>query len=123
MFKKNDDMTNYARGVKAENLAVDYLKNYGYEILKTRYKTKFGEIDIIAKHEDCLCFIEVKMRGSERDALESVTPRIKKRIENSALFFLSENAAYNDFGMRFDVIAVTPPFHIRHLDNAWQTRS
>lgn len=115
--------TNYARGVRAEALAEDYLKARGYSILRQRYKTKFGEIDLIALQDDVLCFIEVKRRGSEGDAFESVTPRSQKRIEQSALFFLSENPEYYDYAMRFDVIAVTPPFHITHLDNAWEARS
>ncbi len=119
MRKKQDGLTNHARGVEAEGLAVDYLQNHGYEILKTRYKTKFGEIDIIAKKDDVLCFVEVKMRGCERDAFESVTARSQKRIEQSALFFLSAFPEYNDCGMRFDVIAVTPSKGITHLDNAW----
>lgn len=123
MRKGQNDLTNHERGVKAESLAVDYLKNHGYEILETRYKTKFGEIDIIARLEDFLCFVEVKMRANEGDAFESVTARSQKRIEQSALYFLSSFPEYNDYGMRFDVIAVTPSKGITHLDNAWQTGS
>ncbi len=102
---------------------MDYLQNHGYEILKTRYKTKFGEIDIIAEADNVLCFIEVKARKNKVDAFESVTPRIQKRIEQSALFFISEFPEYADYGMRFDVVAVIPPFGITHLDNAWEASS
>ncbi len=121
--------TNYARGVKAEEFAADFLKGRKFDILETRYKTKFGEIDIIAKKGDILCFIEVKVRAKISDALEAVTRRAQKRIENSALFFLSENPDYMNYNMRFDVIALVKSsadnidnnrFEITYLDNAWE---
>lgn len=119
----HEEVTNHSRGLQAEGLASDYLEGKGYKILQTRYKTKFGEIDIIAMKASVVCFVEVKSRNNKGDALESVTPRIQKRIEHSALFFLSEYPHYQDYDLRFDVIAVTPPFHITHLDNAWEARS
>ncbi len=115
--------TSYSRGVRAESMAVSFLENNQYEILKQRYKTKFGEIDIIVQKDNVLCFVEVKMRGNLSDALESVTSRSQKRIENSALFFLYENAEYINYDMRFDVIAITKDFVITHLDNAWEATS
>lgn len=124
-LKSGSDKTdsNYLRGVQAEKLAVDYLQQHGYRVVQTRYKTKYGEIDIIATRDDLLCFIEVKLRANTRAALESVTARIQNRIERSALYFLAQYPEYCDRAMRFDVIAVTPPFHITHLDNAWEARS
>tara|TARA_B100001989_G_scaffold247187_2_gene219059 strand:- start:632 stop:994 length:363 start_codon:yes stop_codon:yes gene_type:complete len=115
--------TNYARGVKAEALARKYLEKQGYKHIKTRYKTKFGEIDLIMRNGNMLCFIEVKARASASDALEAITPRNRKRIENSALFFLSENPEFNDADMRFDVVTVSGDSSIQHLDNAWETVS
>ncbi len=117
------DDTNYARGVRAENQAAQYLEKQGYRILETRYKTKFGEIDLIVFKGEVLCFVEVKTRNTLSEALESVTPRSQKRIEQSALYFLSEYPEYSDKGMRFDVVAITSPFQITHLDNAWEARS
>ncbi|MGH1457144.1 MAG: YraN family protein [Alphaproteobacteria bacterium] len=115
--------TNHARGVEAESLAQEYLEGKGFSVIKTRYKTKFGEIDLIVKQDDVLCFVEVKARSNKASALESVTFRSQKRIERSALFFLSEFPEYIDFGMQFDVITITPPFHVTHLENAWEARS
>ncbi len=116
--------TNYSRGVMAEGKASSFLEGNKFNILKKRYKTKFGEIDIIAEKGNVLCFVEVKMRGTITEALESVTPRSQKRIENSALLFLSENLEYTDYDMRFDVIAITKgvngDFSITYLDNAWE---
>lgn len=124
---KNNDETNYARGVRAEEEAERYLEALGYKILRQRYKTKFGEIDLIVQKDNLLCFVEVKMRRNIAEALESITPRAQKRIENSALFFLSENLDYMNCDMRFDVIAMSyskdGTLDITHLDNAWEARS
>ena len=111
--------TNHARGVRAEALAASYLKKAGFEILRKRYKTKFGEIDLILQKADLICFVEVKARKNIAEALESVTLRAQNRIEKSALFFISENPDYVGFNMRFDVVAITGDGVITHLDNAW----
>lgn len=57
MFKK--EKTNFKKGVDAERLAADYLQAQGYSILKNRYKTKFGEIDLIIQHKNLIAFVEV----------------------------------------------------------------
>ena len=64
-------------GVKGEQLAVDFLKDKKYEILERNYATKLGEIDIIAKQNNRIVFIEVKQReslryGYPREAITSV---------------------------------------------------
>ena len=124
---KNNDDTNYARGVRAEEEAARYFEVLSYEILRQRYKTKFGEIDLIVQKDNLLCFVEVKMRRNIAEALESITSRAQKRIENSALFFLSEYPEYMNCDMRFDVIAMSyskdGTLDITHLDNAWEARS
>ena len=53
-------INNRKLGSKWEHAASDYLKKSGYEILETNFRCRIGEIDIIAKAEDTLCFIEVK---------------------------------------------------------------
>ncbi|MBI1301268.1 MAG: YraN family protein [Alphaproteobacteria bacterium] len=119
-------LTNHEKGMRAEDAAVDFLQNQKYDILERRYKTKFGEIDLIAKHkakEETLCFIEVKTRKTVKDGLESITLRTQKRIQQSALFFLSQHPELNDMSMRFDIIVIAQgvdgKFEITHLDNAW----
>ncbi len=51
-------------GEKGEELAVRFLKKKGYKIIKQNYKTRIGEIDIIARDGNALVFIEVKTRES-----------------------------------------------------------
>lgn len=122
-MKSRDDQTSYAKGLGAEDTAAEFLLKAGYNIIARRYKTKFGEIDLIAQRGTTLCFVEVKIRQTESEALESVTPRSQKRIELSALHFIATHESYANCDMRFDVIAITKPFKILHLDNAWEARS
>ncbi|NCT40539.1 MAG: YraN family protein [Alphaproteobacteria bacterium] len=117
-------VTSYSKGVLAEERAAKQLKRDGYTVIKKRYKTKFGEIDIIARKRDLIAFVEVKAHQSVRDSLYAVTPKTRRRIEQSALWFLSEYPEYSSFDMRFDVIAFSGDLSDEsicgeHLDNAW----
>ena len=117
-------MTSYTKGMWAEYMAVALLTCKGYRILKHRYKTRFGEIDIIAKRGNIIAFIEVKSRKREGDALEAVQPKTQRRIENAAKDFISHNSQVCGNSLfRFDVITVTKAFTIKHLDNAWVSPS
>jgi len=49
-----------------ENKAVEFLKINGYKIIKRNFRSRFGEIDIIARDNDYICFVEVKMRSAGR---------------------------------------------------------
>lgn len=110
----------YEFGLLAESLAALFLMAKGYRILARRFKTPVGEIDLIARRGCTIAFIEVKARGNLSAALESVTPMMKSRIGRAAQYFLSSNAALSSCVLRFDLIALAPPFYLRHLDNAWQ---
>ena len=89
-------------------------------LIERRYKTKYGEIDLIMRLDDLIAIIEVKSRRLASEALESITPRAQKRISNAALMYLAENPQYEQFTIRFDVIVVVDAYKIIHLDNAWQ---
>ena len=109
----------YDQGVWAEKYAAGYLVSKGYKILEERYKTQYGEIDLIIQKGNVIAFVEVKSRRSIEEALESITPKMRTRIGNAAQYYLSQNeeAIYCD--LRFDVIAIKPPLFLAHLDNAW----
>ncbi len=113
----------YRKGARLEKLAAIYLRLKGYKILKTRYKTPSGEIDIIARRENTLIFVEVKGRGKIGAALESVTARNRFRVEQAVRHFIAAHPQFIVFDMRFDVVVFAPPFSFRHLDNAWRPRS
>ncbi len=91
-----------------EDLAVDYLHKNGYIILERNFYTRRGEADIIALDGDVLCFIEVKYRKDDTygTAAEAVTPRKQMRIIKTAKVFLSGNERFNDYSIRFDVLAI-----------------
>ncbi len=100
----------------------------GYKILERRYKTRVGEIDLIARRNNMIIFVEVKARKIREEALESITPKMKLRIVNTARYYLAHNIADGDVQFRFDVVAIMPAtlshmkqgqFFIHHLDNAW----
>ncbi len=126
LIKKQDA---YRRGVDAEGLAAEMLRGKGYEILEMRYKTRFGEVDIVARDGDSIVFAEVKARKNKADGLYAVDAKTRARIQNAALLYMSERAEYADFGMRFDVITVSEDpnetlkevgaISVSHLDNAW----
>lgn len=109
----------YRLGLYAEILAALYLMLRGYRIIAWRYKTKIGEVDLIARRRQSLVFVEVKARQELSTALESVTVQMRKRITAAANSFLIKHPQYQNSEMRFDVVAVALPFSVQHLDNAW----
>ncbi len=111
--------TSHAKGMAAEDIAAEYLSGKGFEILERRYKSRFGEIDILAREGETIVAVEVKMRTDLNQALESITPRSQKRIERCLLDYLSHHEALLDVPLRFDVVAISAMLVIHHLDNAW----
>ena len=77
----------------AEDRAVEFLENNGYEIIDRNFYTKFGEIDIIAKKDNILHFIEVKS-GKNFESIYNITPTKMKRIINSINVYLKNKSNY-----------------------------
>jgi len=94
-------------GRSGEELAADFLRKNGYKVLERNYKTKLGEIDIIACEKDTYVFIEVKTRNSDRFGLpsEAVSLRKQRQISKAALNFLKINDLLGRKA-RFDVVSV-----------------
>jgi len=94
-------------GQKSEIIAARYLKQLGYKIITQNYRTKLGEIDIIAKEKDTIVFVEVKARRSRRfgNPKWAVTPKKMKKISMVALCYLKANQQMSAKA-RFDVVAV-----------------
>lgn len=93
-------------GKKGEKLAVKFLKKKGYKVIKQNYKTRIGEIDIIAKDRETLAFIEVKTRESIEYGLpfEAVNRAKKKKIANVALLYLKKVKEIPP--CRFDIVSI-----------------
>jgi len=94
-------------GKEAEKAAVAFLKTQGYKIRECNYRTRFGEIDIIAQDKDVICFVEVKARHSLDlgSPEEAVFPRKQKQISKTAIHYLKMNKLLEQ-AARFDVLAL-----------------
>jgi len=104
------------RGDEAEEKACRYLKERGYRILARNWRTRTGEIDIIAREEGTLVFVEVKARsGDGFGGPEAAVDRAKqRRIVSTALSFIEVTAC--ELPMRFDVVAISPGQMRLHQD-------
>lgn len=94
-------------GKNNESLAVIYLKRQGYRIVEQNYRTRMGEIDIIAKDKETIAFVEVKARasvsfGSPRYA---VTLQKQRKISKVALQYL-KSTHQSHVRARFDVVTI-----------------
>jgi putative endonuclease len=91
----------------------------GYRIVARRWKTPFGEIDIVARRRQVLVFAEVKARERANDAAEAVTERNKRRIVAAAELWLAHHPDDVQRAIRFDVMLVTPGRMPQHIANAF----
>ena len=111
--------TSYSKGKDSEALATKFLKSKKYKIIKNNFKTKLGEIDIIALHHNCLIICEVKYRKNNEVLMHSILPRQQKRIQNALLVFLNQYQQYKNYNIRFDAIFINTNNDIEHVINAW----
>ncbi|OGQ98359.1 MAG: YraN family protein [Deltaproteobacteria bacterium RIFOXYD12_FULL_55_16] len=95
-------------GQLGETLACQYLLRLGYRIILRNYRTKLGEIDIIAEEQGTLVFVEVKSRRGHQcgHPFEAVTPAKCRQISKAALLYLAETGREGS-PARFDVVAIS----------------
>ncbi len=100
-------MNNKPTGNYGEDLAIKYLQNQGYKILKRNYLIRGGEIDIVAKDGQDIVFVEVKTRYSHEfgDPAEAMTYFKMKALLKTVLFYLTQNKLENS-PYRLDFISV-----------------
>jgi putative endonuclease len=94
-------------GIRGEDLAVDELERLGYAVLARRYRTRHGEIDIVARDGETIVFVEVKVkeRAEFGSAAEAVTLRKQRRVISMAVDYLARNRLTSR-PCRFDVVAI-----------------
>ena len=112
----------FRKGHRGERFAALALRLKGYRILAVRFRTKSGEIDLVARRGDLVIFVEVKARPTLTEAMNAVGPHAQRRIEAAADRFLSKQADYGTLSARFDIVAVLPRRWPVHVENAWQAR-
>ena len=119
-------MSKVELGGWGEARASDFLRARGYNIIEINYRTRYGEIDIIAEKDGFTVFIEVKLRkdASFAKAYEAVTHAKQAKITKAALYWMAKNG---EVKLRFDVIEIYAPYgdkstllEINHIVNAFQ---
>ena len=94
-------------GQSGEETAVKILKKHGYKIIERNYRTRQGEIDIIAKDGEYTCFVEVKFRKNDDfgDPGDFIDERKQQKIIKTAQYYAVKNGIY-DTPMRFDAVLI-----------------
>jgi putative endonuclease len=113
------NISSYKYGFVAEYIAMLYLFFCGYKILKHRYKTYCGEIDLICEKGKSIVAVEVKGRQKEMFIDELIDDTKIKRIDNAIDVFLSKNHKYFNYNIRIDAILVIGLFKIKHIKNIY----
>jgi putative endonuclease len=113
-------------GAKGEKRAAKFLKRKGYKIIQRNYKCKSGEIDIIARHNDSIVFVEVKTRSTDEFGAPqyAITSAKRNHLSKVALYYIKEKRLINQ-SCRFDVVAVkfsqrSRKPEIEHIENAFE---
>jgi len=98
-------------GRRGERYAAWALRWRGYRLLARNYRTKFGEIDIVARHGGTLVFVEVKTRRSTNfiAAEDSVGPEKQRHIHRTAQQYMRDRQVPDGTDCRIDVVSVTLP--------------
>jgi putative endonuclease len=110
-------------GKAGEEHALRFLRQHGYEIVCQNYRTPKGEIDLIARKNNTIIFVEVKTRRSKKFGMpeEAVDDRKQDRLRSLAKYFISQYQLF-ELDCRFDVVSI---FHegnavkIKHIRNAF----
>ena len=95
-------------GRSAERSAERYLRRHGLVPLARNFRSRFGELDLIMRDEECIVFVEVRSRRRSTvvGAAESVDRHKQRRLTRAASFYIVRNPEVANAPMRFDVVAV-----------------
>jgi putative endonuclease len=109
----------YHAGLAAEAAVARHYESQGRIITATRWRSEAGEIDLIARNQTEVIFIEVKHSHSHAEAAEHLSPRQMARIYASASAFLAGEPGGQDTPARFDVALVDGQGRIEIIENAF----
>lgn len=106
--------SNVNKGKWGEELAAGYLRDKGFQIIFRNFYSKYGELDIVAKKNNMLVFVEVKTRTQDLYGIpaEAVDTRKRRHMVYAAKFFV-QRFGFQNVDMRFDVIEI----NLNHLEN------
>jgi putative endonuclease len=99
---------NVQKGKCGEDIARDHLERNGLSIIEHRYRSPYGEIDLVARDKNTLCFVEVKARTSltAGNPYDSITFQKQKHIKNAAQHYISTHSLVGFEEIRFDVVSI-----------------
>ena len=122
-LRRGSGLNNRLSGAWGEELALRYLRRRGYTLVERNYRTRYGELDLILRHQNTLVFVEVKTRRGVGfgDPLEAVTARKQATIRALAERYLSERGPDLD-EVRFDVVGILAGEGgptVTHIENAF----
>ena len=117
---------NIELGKHGEDIAADYLINRGYSIITRNYRRRFGEVDIVARKDSTIVFVEVKTRRTTAfgTGFEAVDVRKQRQLTKIAQDYLCHHRLF-DVNARFDVVAVQlssdGSSHVEIITNAFES--
>ena len=123
MTERTSTNERYFSGLIGEKLALKEMEKCGFSLVKQRYKTVYGEIDLIVENEEkqLLVFVEVKRRKEVYDYSNVITAKQWHRIYNSGNEFISQNYdKYKNYSIRYDAfICFTDSKNTHHIENVF----
>lgn len=122
MISKSDRQGFEKAGRRAETVACWCLRLKGYKILEQRFKTRQGEIDIIAIRQKTIIMVEVKQRASAQNLHETVSYKNSQRIMNAAEIFLNKHREFQsrNHDLRFDIVHIIGRWKVIHIKDAFR---
>ena len=103
-----DGTSSVLKGIIGERIATHYLCKNGYQIVKNNFRCRYGEVDIIAIQSLSICFIEVKAWSTfgYEDIAYAINMKKRKRIIDSAQYFLRTHSGFSDYAPTFAVLFI-----------------
>ncbi len=124
MLSMTKKVSTSEKGLRGEQIASDYLKDKGYQIISKNYRFRRSEVDLIAKRQETLVFVEVKFHQNKGYGFpeESVSLAQQARVSQAAEHYIYESNWEGD--IRFDIIAIQPVkehgnFDVQHFEDAF----
>ena len=122
MTRMDDQYNNRTLGARYEQRAAAYLEEEGYRVVACNERTRYGEIDLIARAPDgqTLVICEVKYREHGLlEALEAVDGKKQAQVMRMTRAYLMTHKISDEIPVRFDVIAISGAGELRHIENAF----
>ena len=107
-----------AAGRRGERLAGWWLRLKGWTVLDRRVRTPAGEVDLVARKDNLIAFVEVKTRRTVAELDFAIDERRLARVAAAAELLMPRYAGPGD-DIRIDVILLAPGTRPRHIENAW----